>query len=60
LEINEGSPFLRIGEMNDVFQSVGKIPLLSDILNILVIVGVRINLQLYKKMTDISSGPMLV
>jgi len=42
-------PFLKIGEIKEVFQTEGKIPLLRDNLNILVKTGVKINLQLYKK-----------
>lgn len=38
-----------MGEINYVFQVVGKTPLLKDILNILIIIGIKINLQLYKK-----------
>jgi len=57
--MNEWSPFLKIGEINDVFQSVRKTSLLREILNILVKMGVRINLQSYRAITDIPSGPIL-
>jgi len=54
------SPFLKIGEIKKVFQIVENVPLLlRDNFNIIVKTGVRINLQLCRKIEGIPSGLVL-
>jgi len=60
LEINEGFPLFRVEEMKDNFQDKRKMPDSSDRLKMLVRIGLKMNLQLKRNITGISSGPTLV
>ena len=52
------SPFLKIGTMWAIFQLLGNLPILNDILNIFVNTGVIAGAAYFKSLLPILSGPV--